>query len=211
MKTQYVIKQLLTLLIVILVSLESQAQGIQRYGLKAGVQRTAIPVNPSEAADWDLVMKAGIGFQVGAFATFGLTDRLSLQPELLFSAQSFKEVMDVQYVGEDEVTEKVENYKANFLKIPVLLRYGITEKFFAEIGPQADFLVSANIEKADWDVFAGDGKFNFSGTVGAEYLITEQFGVQLRYAHTFGKRNPDGYIWYGDRPTIISLGITYSF
>src|SRR5690606_17535306 len=133
-----------------------------------------------EIEDWDMTIKPGIGFQLGAFATFSLSERLSLQPELLFSAQSFKEVSETIYVGEDEVTEREHPYKANFLKVPVLLRYGITEKFFAEIGPQADFLVSANIEKADWDVFAGESKFNFSGTVGAEYLLTGQFGVQLR-------------------------------
>ncbi len=202
-------KRLSALVIIIVAAMGVQAQGVsvQRYGLKAGVQRTAIPVNPPEAEQWNLVMKPGIGFQVGAFVAFGLADRLSVQPELLFSAQSFKEVTSPENMDEDLEFA----YKANFLKVPILLRYGITEKFFAEIGPQVDFLVSANIEKVDWDVFAGKGKANFSGTVGAEYLITEQFGIQVRYAHTFGKRNPDGYIWYGNRPTIISLGVTYSF
>ncbi len=209
MQTHNTTKHALALATTLLFTIAVHAQGtsgIQRYGLKAGVQRTAIPVNGPAAEDWDLVMKPGIGFQVGAFAAFGLSDRLSVQPELLFSAQRFQEITSPVNMDEDQVVD----YKANFLKIPVLLRYGITEKFFAEIGPQVDFLVSANIEKADWDVFAGNGKVNFSGTVGAEYLITEQFGVQVRYAHTFGKR-PDGYIWYGDRPTIISLGVTYSF
>lgn len=180
---------------------------LQRYGVKAGIQLTKIPLG--DASDsWDFKLKPGLGFQVGGFATFGLSEDFSLQTELFLSVQRYSETSTLNVVGGDmqEVTSK---YSDRYLKLPVLLRYRVAEKFFVEAGPQFALFVSSNIEKDEWVHYQ---KLGIAAALGAEYLLTDQFSVQFRYAQSFAKiDNAENYLWISERPRVFSLGLAYAF
>lgn len=210
MKTTLVAKIVCTTLIAVVSTLTLMAQErqspLQRYGVKAGLQLTKIPLG--EAVDsWDFKLKSGLSYQVGGFATFGLSEDFSIQTELFFSVQRYSETSTLNTEnGLEDITIK---YSDRFLKLPVLLRYKVAEKLFVEAGPQFGLFVSSNIEEDEWYHFK---KFGIAAAVGAEYLITDKLSAQFRYAHSFAKiEDAENYLWISDRPRVFSLGVAYAF
>ncbi|MFB9077140.1 porin family protein [Flavobacterium procerum] len=111
-----------------------------------------------------------VGFQVGGFAEINIWKKLFIQPELLYSAQGAK----IDYPGN--------NFTVNldYINVPVVAKYYITDAFTVEAGPQIGFLVSSkNIE----DEKTVDLGFN----LGAGYNVTKNFSVGIRY--TIGLSN----------------------
>ncbi|MBN8642544.1 MAG: PorT family protein [Flavobacteriales bacterium] len=128
-----------------------------------------------------------VGFQVGAFAEFKVSDKFAVQPELVYSALGAK----YDFFGFD-VTETL-----SYLTIPVMAKYYVADAFSLEAGPQIGFLMSA---KAKADGESEDTKDAYNSTdfginVGAGYDVTENINLGLRY--TIGVSNivkdaPDG-------------------
>lgn len=98
------------------------------------------------------------GFFIGGFAEFGIADKFMLQPGLNYHTASKK-------------VEGVE-LKANFLSIPVLIKYEIAEKFNLMAGPSLFY----SLESDDED----KTRINFD--LGASYNFTENFFVEPRYS-----------------------------
>ena len=150
------------------------AQGID-FGVKAGVN----VANQKITGDYEPDTKAKIGIHGGVFVTWMFSEKLGIQPEVLFSAQGSK--------------DKDDSYDysivTNYVSIPVLVRYDINDMFSVHAGPQFGVLVSAEEE------FNGDSqdiKDDFKGTdvgiaLGAEADLPANFGVGLRYI--FGVTN----------------------
>ena len=90
----------------------------------------------------------------------------------------------------------------NQIQVPVLLSYGITEKFHAFAGPNLGFLLDT-----------GDGikSFNFALDFGASYDITDKIALDARY--DWGQTNllengdSDNYIKINN----IQFGVVYRF
>lgn len=180
---------------------------MERYGLKAGVQMSSFSVGKG---DLPKTLAPSVGLQFGAFATLGLTDRLAVQPELHYSLQGYR------YEGDKVNQDYRYVFTHHYLKVPIMLRYSITDRFAAEVGPQVAFLVAAKLLEEDQgeEVYNGSvyGEFrkvDFAAAAGLEYGVTEQVGVNLRFAHSFtalfsGSMNHE-------RPWVLSLGVNYSF
>lgn len=121
-----------------------------------------------------------IGFNGGVFFHLPLAHGLSLQPELSYSGEGFK-----QSVSGTDIT-----IAENYLTIPVLLKYRFPMGLFIETGPQVGFLLSAKGKSGGTSV---DEKqyFNssdFDWAVGAGFHIpTTHLAVDARYA--FGLSN----------------------
>ncbi|MBX2924207.1 MAG: PorT family protein [Chitinophagaceae bacterium] len=195
-----------TILSITIMAQEKQSL-LLRYGVKAGVQLSTIQKGSSEAFS-SLKIKPRLGYQVGGFATIGLSDEFSLQAELFFSSQGFKESM-IMNVGGGESEEHTEPYSMRYIKLPVLLRYSVTKNIFIEAGPQFGVFVSSNIERDEWTHFK---KFDLAGALGAEYILSDKLSAQLRYAHSFAKiDNIEDYLWVHERPRVFSLGLAYTF
>lgn len=170
-----------------------------RFGVKGGLNISSLVGGDVEDT------KALIGFHVGGFAEIKVIERLAIQPELLFSTQGTK--VD-GFGGQDE------DWKLNYINVPVLAKFYITKQFTVEAGPQIGFLVSA---KADGD----DVKDNFKSidlgfNFGAGYNFTDNFSAGVRY--TVGLSNVldydvDGFDEYYDSPknSNLSLYAAYKF
>ena len=98
------------------------------------------------------------GFFVGGFVEFGLADKFVLQPGISYHMAS-------KGSGEAEI-------KADFLSIPVIVKYAVAEKINILAGPALFY----SMDSEDPD------KTRFNLELGASYDISENFFVDPRYS-----------------------------
>ncbi len=130
-----------------------------------------------------------VGFQIGGFAEFKISDKFAVQPELMYSAQGGKQSYSESSSGYSYSAES--KIKLSYLNVPVMAKYYAAPKFSLEFGPQIGFLLSA---KQDWSESGTDGSYsgsedikkdaesiNFGLNFGAGYDFTEKLSAGLRY------------------------------
>ena len=147
------------------------------YGIKGGLNYTNNVVNQQSTIN-DSKYKAGIHF--GIFASADVTQKVNLQTELLYSSKGYKYTETVDVAGG--------NLNLNYLTLPILVGYRISETFLVNIGPEMGYLVSAyskfDSEKIDvsrtWD-----NKFDIGIAAGLEFNISEKVLLGVRYTHGF--------------------------
>lgn len=189
------------LLAIALVSVSfSYAQEVS-YGVKAGLNVASLTGDLED-------MDPRLGFHAGVFAEIRLSEKFSLQPELLFSQQGAKESYFDQgsfdgfsYVEKDDTT-----FMLNYINIPILAKIYLTDKFSFEAGPQISLLMSArykynymaeayfNGELIESEYESGSESIkdeiknlDFGLNLGFSYAINSNFSVQTRYV--FGLSN----------------------
>ncbi|WP_294822422.1 porin family protein [uncultured Flavobacterium sp.] len=129
----------------------------QTYGIKGGVNFANLRGDDADRFD-------GItNFHVGALMEFYIFDRVTLQPELLYSAQG-AEIKD-------------EKYKLNYVTLPVMLEFDIDGSLSVHAGPQFSLVASESS-----DVLPEDAEnYDFGIAAGLEYGITDGLFIQGRY------------------------------
>ena len=105
-----------------------------KFGAKGGINFAKLVGD--DASD----EKTFVGFNAGFFAEIPLTEKLVFQPEILYSAQGSKSegIIDGYYVDA--------TFNFNYINIPLLLKYKITDKFSLEAGPYVGFLTNAKLK-----------------------------------------------------------------
>lgn len=153
-----------------------------KFGLKGGMNISNW-AGDTEGID----VKSKIGFNVGGFVEIKLSDKLAIQPELLYSSQGMK-VDDFEAEIEDEIYTADVKFNLAYINIPVMFKYYVTEKFNVEAGPQIGFLTSAKtMTKVEgYGSDEEDMKENFESVdfgfnFGAGYDFTEHFFAGARY------------------------------
>lgn len=117
----------------ILFSFNVHSQDI-KIGAKGGVNLATLQPDLNDPA-------TRTSFHLGAMVEIPLMDQLVLHPELLYSAQGVKDESD-----DDEII------KLDYLTLPVLARYYVSDAFCIEAGPQFGIVLSAEGED-DGDTF----------------------------------------------------------
>ncbi|RZJ55927.1 MAG: PorT family protein [Flavobacterium sp.] len=146
-----------------------------KFGVKAGVNLANVGGDFEDTS-------SKIGFHVGGFAEFKLSDKFSIQPELLFSTQGAKS--DGQ--EEDGIAYDAK-LNLSYLNIPVMAKFYVAEKFSLEAGPQIGFLLSAKSKyeagsfSEDVDVKDAYESIDFGVNFGAGYDFTENLSAGVRY------------------------------
>ena len=104
-------------------------------------------------------------FHAGAFAQFAINDFFSLQPEVLYSRKGFER-------GDS-------TFRYDYLEVPLLAVFNITENVSVHFGPQASVMVSAKEEgkEVTLDPF---NTFDYGIAAGAEARIS-RFRLGARY------------------------------
>lgn len=98
------------------------------YGVKAGIQQNSFQTAQTNG-DKSRVQLGGVGFHVGAFANYALSEQFSLQPQLLFNSKSVS----------SSKSGKLNMYA---IDLPVNILY-THQGFFAGIGPNFSYGLSA--------------------------------------------------------------------
>jgi len=133
-------KKILFLLVLSILSVGiSFAQTKTRVGVTAGLNVSKFNASGEGAPSFDF--KAG--FQAGVVADFGITDKFSIMPELLFAQRGTKysELIDDDVTGSFSMT-------LNYLQLPINAAYkfdvGNGSKLFVFAGPYFGYGVSAS-------------------------------------------------------------------
>ena len=193
-------KKILVVIFVLIASY-SYAQDL-KFGVKAGLNLSNVVGDDFEDVD----MKSGLYF--GGFLNVPLNDRLSFQPELLYSRQGWKE--DAVMLGS---TNRDLKMKISYLNIPLLVRMGLgsSDKVYFYAGPQIGFFLKAEVEFDDNDEDAKDAfdSVDFSLNIGFSFVVGDNMSLDVRY-----NRGLSNIIDGGDIKaynSVFQLGASYSF
>ena len=148
-----------------------KAQESVLFGAKAGINITNMT---SDSFSDNNTMT---GIHLGLLAEIPLSNRFSIQPEVLYATQGTS--ADVIMLGS---SPKNVEFKLDYIQLPILAKIYLTESISIEAGPSFNFLVNEEIggEKTDY----GSG-FEFSGAIGASYKFRGGFFVDVRYIKGF--------------------------
>ena len=136
----------------------SQAQ-LLKIGLKAGA-------NYANIESSKLQTDAITNYHAGLVLNFKVSEKFSLQPEILYSTQgaTYKNLVD-------EVKAEL-----GYITVPVMAKIGLGKTFSLELGPQFSWLASKDVS------FATDVKeldFGVGGGLGVK--LTDKIFLQGRY------------------------------
>lgn len=145
------------------------AQGLG-FGIKAGANISNTNITSDQ---YSLDTKSKFGFHGGVFVTFMFSEKLGIQPELLYSTQG-SEYDESTFDGK---------LTLDYILVPVLLRYNINEMFSIHAGPQFGFLAKAEEEiDGDTEDIKDDFKgSDIAGAFGLEVDLPAKIGFGARY------------------------------
>ena len=202
-------KQVVLIAIALFAFTFTNAQDV-KFGAKAGVNFASIGGDNTGGSE-------GLtGFHVGGLVEILFGEKFGIQPEVLYSAQGAK-FEDTSVPG---ITATTKN-KIDYINIPILGKYYITDALSVEAGPQIGFLASATAETevdgADVTIEDVDLKDQISGTdfsVAAGATFRLPMGVFFSARYNVGVSNVnDGP--FADIATnqnnVAQLSVGYSF
>ncbi|RMA64163.1 porin family protein [Ulvibacter antarcticus] len=152
----------------------SFAQGEIRLGVKAGLNLASIGGDAYYTGFGGFNSRTS--FHIGGLVEVPVTDKISVQPEILYSSQGSKTNYGFG---------TTENSKLDYLNIPVMGKYHIIQGLSAELGPVIGILVNA--ESVDFETgLVGETKDQYKGLdigigIGASYRLPMGFFGSLRY------------------------------
>lgn len=97
-----------------------------QIGIKAGVNLATISQNESDGDYSDYTKNSVVGFQGGLTFDLGVSDLLSIQPEILFIQKGGKATYKL-----NDANKRESRYYYNYVDVPVLAKL----KFYSEDGP----------------------------------------------------------------------------
>ena len=150
-----------------------------KFGANVGVNFATI--TGDDTSD----VKSKTSFHLGAVAEISISDKFSVQPELLYSAQGAKEDG-----GDGEL-------KLDYINIPVMAKFYVAEGFSLEAGPQVGFLMSAKSEGGGESVDMKDF------TSGIDFGLNFGLGYKMESGLNFGARYNLGLSNFWDLPSDI--------
>lgn len=154
-------------------------------GLKAGLNLANGSGDNADALDASMLAT----FHVGAYGQFGLSDALTLQPEVLYyGAGASSDAGDV---------------KLSYLAVPVMFKYALGETFNIQAGPQIGLLMSAEYDGDDIKDGLKGTDFGFNIGAGATF---GKFSADARYSLGLSNIDDAGGDW---KNNVIQLSIGY--
>lgn len=162
-----------------------QAQDI-KFGAKAGLNLA----NMSGDVEDNSIK---LGLHIGGMAEIKISETFAVQPELLYSAQGYNHAHG--------------NLALNYLVLPIMAKFSITENLTLEAGPQFGYLLSAkdkydDLEDEDFPAITAKNSassktqaslastvdvkdyfksFDLGGAIGASYLLNNGMNLSVRY------------------------------
>jgi hypothetical protein len=139
------------------------------WGLKLGLNGSTIRMENSEEGGWKTGLVAGVFVKIRA------GEKFSIQPEFLYSSMGSR-MMN----GGSETSVRL-----NYLSLPVLAQYNVTEKVSIFVGPQIDVLAKAKSKSNNnFSQETESYKENsINATGGISFWPLHCLGFSARYIH----------------------------
>ncbi len=136
-----------------------------RFGAKAGVNVAFLGGDLGIAE-----LSSRTSFHIGGLVEIPLSEKFSIQPELLYSSEGYD-----QWILFFSTTE----VELDYLRVPILAKYYIINGLSVEAGPNLGLLIAANRDGEDAkDHFKG---FDAQLAMGAAYRLDFGLFFSLRY------------------------------
>lgn len=155
-------KYLLISLIAVFISTGVMGQGVT-FGLKGGANLAKLTNND------DFEFKFGLHF--GGVAQIPISEVFNLQPEILYSAQGYRQNFNGQQV----------KGLIDYLNVPFLGSYEVAEGLSFQVGPQLGINIRNELQvegSEQGTIFVND--VDVSAAFGFQYLFDDTFFAQLR-------------------------------
>jgi len=133
-----------------------------KFGVKLGMNVSSVSENGPNSLD------SKNGFVFGVTSEFSLTEKISLQPELLFSQHGAR--------SKDDFTLDL-----NYFTMPIMVKYYVVDGFSIEAGPQFSFLVKDEILDGAQVTDATAESFDLMASLGLGYQFKNSLFFQTRY------------------------------
>lgn len=177
----------------------SFAQGELRMGIKGGLNLASI------GGDAYVTGTSGFdsrtSFHLGGLVEIPISDKISVQPEVLYSAQGSKFNFGFT-TGSSDI-------KLDYLNIPIMGKYHIIPGLSGELGPVIGVLVKA--ESAGGDVKDSFKKTDIGVAIGATYRLPMGFFGSLRYNKGVTNINDDATVSTKNQNNVFQVSAGYSF
>jgi len=141
------------------------------FGAKAGINLSNM------SSDNFTETSTRTGFHLGLLAEVPLTNKFSVQPEILYATQG-TEAYEIMLGG----SPRQADYKLDYIQLPVLAKIYLAESLSIEAGPSFNFLVMEEIGDSNTDF---GSTFEFGGVLGASYKIRGGFFAAARFSYGF--------------------------
>lgn len=185
-------KKLLLVTVITVIGLTNgNAQEI-KFGVKAGLNLAFITGDNTE--DFDPTTN----FHVGIMAEIKISDKLSLQPELIYSGQG----ADTNIASEGSIS-------LNYLNLPLIGKYYVTERLSLEAGPQIGVLLSTNGGTVDYKELLKP--IDYGVNFGVGYKLDNGLNFTARY--NLGLSNINDVDGFSDKNSngVFQLSVGYFF
>jgi opacity protein-like surface antigen len=162
-----------------------------KFGAKVGLNVSSI----SGESD----SKSKVGLALGVFTEIKVSDKFSVQPELLYSVLGAKS------------NASSDNISLAYFNIPVMAKYYVADKFSLEAGPQIGFLSSAKYVQGSNSANIKDSykSADFGLNFGAGYDLTKNISAGVRY--TVGLSNISSVVDTKNKNNNIAIALAYKF
>lgn len=215
---QMIMKKSMLILYTLFLSVTVIAQNKKvNVGLKAGLNISSLSFDESE-----LNSSSKAGFTAGLMVEIPMTEKFSLQPELLYSQQGTKtsffdgDVTNSSYKGTIEL---------NYLNIPLMLKYYVIKGFSVQAGPQLGILLKADHKYQDnflgyknygsFNLFDHSSGVDTSVNLGLGYQFKDKIYTDLRYnlsySNVFKNGDTDYFINKDMKNRVFQITIGYFF
>lgn len=190
-----------TLLITILAVLSISSVNAQeiRIGAKAGVNLATFTGDSFTGFD------TRVGFHIGGLVEIPLSEKFSVQPELLYSQKGSEFFNSETHLS--------------YIDIPIMAKYHIIRGLSVELGPVPSFLVKAEQTKSGEDIDVSDYTKSFDFGIGGGVSYQLPMGVFFSLRFTKGlmeisepeKYDPDSDYSFNVENNVFQISAGYSF
>jgi hypothetical protein len=168
-KNILLVKKKIILVLSVFMCIVTKAQDL-KVGAKAGINFSRVGGDDTE--DYS----GKIGLHLGGVGVYMFSDKFGAQAELLYSSYGAK--LEKSESNDFGSFEETQTSKLNYISLPLLAKYMVSDEFSIEAGPRVAFLSSA---KTDFEVSETDEDGTFSES-GSEDISDEISGIDLGFA-----------------------------
>lgn len=151
------------------------AQGFS-YGLKAGLNYSNLRFSYETGVNYD----PRLSFHAGVVGEYALSDKFSIQSEILYSQ------LGTTSMVEESTNRAPDNkyiFAIDYISIPLIAKYYVTEGLSLEAGPQLNVLMSAkmSIGTGEMDLKDHYKSTDFGAALGVGYKLENGIFFDARY------------------------------
>ncbi|PKG43034.1 porin family protein [Psychroflexus sp. MES1-P1E] len=187
-------KLLIISILLVSLNVQLQAQDQISFGVKAGVNFAYATGDASDSGSQLGYDEGRTAFHAGLVSELELTEKFSIQPELLYSQVGAAYLFDNRSFDGIRVESDL---NLDYLSLPILAKYYVFKGLSLELGPQFSYILNSEIENqilssgfistetiivSDFNIKDDINRFEFGLALGTSYeLLNTGLFIQARY------------------------------